>query len=379
MTNTQIKPVNCTAIAGFIALFLLPVVTQAQQTAYTKTPAVGVHLVFFDFKGADSLHAFGRSLQPGIALHYQNSFNARFEYTGTLAGAFMTLSNEKNNASTNDKQLLLETDFSVRAKWFKTSKVVSPYVLAGAGFTSYNNQYGIFAPAGLGCQVNITPDLFLLINTQYRIPITTSEQAHFYHGIGIAGTITRKKVTVVKQVPIPAPIVRKQPPPIDTDGDGIVDSVDACPTIIGVARYHGCPPPPDTTTRPASQKQPNTQEHLVQQINRVATQLFFETGSYRLLHTSDTALNELITILKNNPKLHIAIAGHTDNTGTPESNLLLSENRAITVMNYLIKGGIDASRLQSKGYGQQQPVASNSTPEGRASNRRVEITVDGLH
>jgi OOP family OmpA-OmpF porin len=81
-------------------------------------------------------------------------------------------------------------------------------------------------------------------------------------------------------------------------------------------------------------------------------------------------------MLKDNPHLHLTIEGHTDNTGTIPANQVLSENRAGAVMNYLLQAGIDATRLQAIGYGQQQPIADNTTPEGRAANRRVELKLN---
>jgi outer membrane protein OmpA-like peptidoglycan-associated protein len=69
------------------------------------------------------------------------------------------------------------------------------------------------------------------------------------------------------------------------------------------------------------------------------------------------------------------IEGHTDNTGTPEKNQVLSEHRAGSVLHYLQKAGIPATRMQAAGYGQQRPVTENNTAKGRAANRRVELEI----
>ena len=74
-----------------------------------------------------------------------------------------------------------------------------------------------------------------------------------------------------------------------------------------------------------------------------------------------------------NPTLRLSVEGHSDNMGKPASNLSLSQKRAEAVKNYLAQNGIDANRLEAKGFGQEKPVADNSTPEGRAANRRVEL------
>jgi len=103
--------------------------------------------------------------------------------------------------------------------------------------------------------------------------------------------------------------------------------------------------------------------------------VFFDTGKSTLKPESDAALKELAEALKSKPTLVIEIAGHTDNVGTPESNMELSSGRANAVRNYLIKNGIGASRVRAAGYGETQPVADNSTDEGRQQNRRTEVKI----
>jgi len=109
----------------------------------------------------------------------------------------------------------------------------------------------------------------------------------------------------------------------------------------------------------------------------VLKNIFFETNKYDLKPESEVELGKLIAFLKNNPTIKIEISGHTDNQGTPQSNIILSENRAKAVYNYLIAHSIDANRLTYKGYGQTRPIATNDTPEGRQLNRRTEIKIIG--
>jgi outer membrane protein OmpA-like peptidoglycan-associated protein len=78
-------------------------------------------------------------------------------------------------------------------------------------------------------------------------------------------------------------------------------------------------------------------------------------------------------MLNQNPDLKISIEGHTDNVGTPQSNQILSESRAKSVMNALVSKGISAGRLKYKGWGQTKPIADNASEDGKAKNRRVEI------
>ncbi|MBK8556382.1 MAG: PD40 domain-containing protein [Lewinellaceae bacterium] len=105
----------------------------------------------------------------------------------------------------------------------------------------------------------------------------------------------------------------------------------------------------------------------------VLQNVFFETGSASLRTESTFELDRLADLLTENPTLNIKINGHTDDVGDEKSNQLLSENRARAVLDYLVKKGIDAARLQSVGYGETRPVADNNTEDGRAKNRRTEF------
>lgn len=103
--------------------------------------------------------------------------------------------------------------------------------------------------------------------------------------------------------------------------------------------------------------------------------IFFESGKYDLLSESFAELDKLCNILKENNKLQIEIAGHTDAVGSDANNMTLSNNRANSVMNYLIEKGIDKSRLSAKGYGETKFIATNETEEDKQLNRRVEFII----
>jgi outer membrane protein OmpA-like peptidoglycan-associated protein len=103
--------------------------------------------------------------------------------------------------------------------------------------------------------------------------------------------------------------------------------------------------------------------------------VYFETGKANLTQESYTELNKLLDYMKTHKIAVIEIAGHTDNVGEDEANLILSQKRAESVRNFLITGGIDQARVSAKGYGEKQPVATNETPEGRQSNRRTEVRI----
>ena len=107
----------------------------------------------------------------------------------------------------------------------------------------------------------------------------------------------------------------------------------------------------------------------------VLKNIFYETDSYALKPESKYELDKIVAFLQSNPLIHIEIRGHTDNVGTMEYNQTLSENRARSVVDYLIEKGIDSNRLVYKGFGMSQPVDNNETEEGRANNRRTELKI----
>lgn len=103
--------------------------------------------------------------------------------------------------------------------------------------------------------------------------------------------------------------------------------------------------------------------------------VFFETASDKLNDLSKHELDNLVSIIKSRPSLKIELGGHTDNVGDAAMNQALSQKRAESVLNYLVSGGVSASQLSAKGDGQNNPLESNDTPEGRDKNRRTELKI----
>ena len=107
--------------------------------------------------------------------------------------------------------------------------------------------------------------------------------------------------------------------------------------------------------------------------------VFYATGSFELEEASRAELNKVYGFMLENPAIGVEISGHTDNTGTPEHNQKLSEQRAKSVVEYLQNRGIDPQRIKASGYGEEQPVADNATEEGRALNRRTELKIIAIN
>jgi outer membrane protein OmpA-like peptidoglycan-associated protein len=99
----------------------------------------------------------------------------------------------------------------------------------------------------------------------------------------------------------------------------------------------------------------------------------FASGKSLIQPSAHSQLETVVKIMKNNPSLRIEIQGHTDNMGSPSVNQRLSEKRALAVLRYLVKHGVELDRLQSVGYGPNHPIASNDSAKGRKLNRRVEL------
>jgi outer membrane protein OmpA-like peptidoglycan-associated protein len=107
----------------------------------------------------------------------------------------------------------------------------------------------------------------------------------------------------------------------------------------------------------------------------VLKNIFFDFNKSTLRPESTAELERLIKLLNDVPNMRIEISGHTDNKGSAEYNQKLSESRSKSVVDYLVSKGVNSGRLEFKGYGLTQPIASNDTEEGRQENRRTEFKI----
>ena len=175
--------------------------------------------------------------------------------------------------------------------------------------------------------------------------------------------------------------------PIDSDGDGVPDYLDKCPNTPKGCKVdkNGCPIDSDRDGVPdCLDKCPNTPRNTKVDKNGcppVGEELLILHGikfgfdSAKISDDSEAILEVAVTTLKKNPKMKVEIEGHTDSIGTAEYNLGLSQKRADAVQDHLISEGIGAERLQAVGKGEADPLVSNELKEGRAKNRRVEFVV----
>lgn len=173
----------------------------------------------------------------------------------------------------------------------------------------------------------------------------------------------------------------------DTDSDGIKDSDDRCPELPGRIENKGCPDADNDTlvdmddecpivAGPVSNNGcPEVTEEVQKQLNSYARTILFDTGKSTIKSESLSVMIDIIQILNEYPNAHFTVEGHTDSVGSSTSNQRLSEARANSVRDFLIKEKIDPLRLTAIGYGEERPMESNATKEGRKQNRRVEINL----
>ena len=184
-------------------------------------------------------------------------------------------------------------------------------------------------------------------------------------------------------------------PDPDNDKDGILDAVDKCPNDPedkdGFEDADGCPDPdndkdgvldaadkcPNDPGPPDNDGCPKKFEHIVvtQEKIELKQKIFFDTNKTTIQPRSFSLLDEIASVLKSRPTMTIRIEGHTDVRGTHAHNMQLSAGRAESVRQHLVGMGIDPSRMDSKGFGPDQPIETNKTAAGREKNRRVEFFI----
>jgi OmpA-OmpF porin, OOP family len=423
------------------------------QTDVKKLPSFAIHFSFIDYKSAIDVRNNSlttvinnkqffkfKRMDPALSLSYIDGFTDNIDFVGTITGSFTKhpTVGSITNVDGNDR-LLLEAAATTNFKLLTDNYAVSPFITIGVGASKWKGYYSAFAPLGVGLQVKIADGTFMLLNSQYRVAISENSAYHFYHSVGFASAVGKRKEVIV--VPPPPPVVvvtdrdndgvldadDKCPdvsglsalggcadkdsdgiaddddkcadvaglakyggcPIPDGDGDGINDEEDKCPTVNGLARYQGCAIPDtdndgindeedkcrDLAGIETNQGCPEISKAVIDKINYVAKNVFFATGSAKLLPKSSKALDEAVKLLKDDESLMVDVEGHTDATGKEEKNQTLSEARANAVKTYLVSKGIVESRLTATGYGATKPVADNKTAAGKAKNRRTELAV----
>lgn len=315
--------------------------------------SIGVFPSILQYQNTDGSELF-KLKQSTLAIDIGAGYklNSSLLLEGHIMGGGLDFEHEDSTAKA------LETDvFDLTAQLqykfnngyiLKEEACVSPFVFAGAGVVRSAEGTGAVLPIGLGINFRFDDQFSMQWRSAYKL--ATLDEYNFYqHSIGFVwhlGGEGKKEA--------------KEEAPKDSDGDGIADAFDRCPTVKGIAANNGCP-----------ELDQETQEILAVALEGIQ----FETSKDVLKNESYPILDRVVAIMEKHPEYNMAIEGHTDSSGDDAMNLDLSKRRAKRAMDYLISKGIDANRLSSEGFGETQPVASNDTKEGRAKNRRVEFRI----
>ncbi len=286
---------------------------------------------------------------------------------------------ETKNAKARDTRIT--RGFVNLVKNYPLSTNFSLYSLAGLGVELFNDQNklnkdGAFFNYGVGVKYDVAEKLAVKFDLRHVIESGDADNNLLYT-VGLSVPFGQ----VVKAAPVVAPVV--VPTPKDSDNDGVIDANDKCPnTVAGVAvDKNGCELDDDNDgVVNRLDECPSTMEGAkvdsVGCISLVDLKINFDTNSAKISNAYDSRISKFAEVLKSNPKLNATIKAYTDSTGSKKYNKKLSEKRAMSAVKALKALNVDASRLKAIGYGEENPVATNKTKEGRAANRRVTATIN---
>ena len=378
-----------------------------------------------------------RDMDFGFSLSYWKGLTSKIDFSTKATLILHDYATDRNEYYDGKNETGIELEPSLNFRPINDNNLFNLMITAGIGGGYYSGKLAAYAPVGAGFQLNFNSQTYMLLQAQYRFQLTNDVNDNLFYSLGLLQNIQREREPVV--VPPPTPVILDRDgdgvmdaddkcpdvaglaalagcpdrdgdgiadgddkcpdvaglakyegcPIPDTDGDGVNDEEDKCPTVKGFARYQGCPIPdtdgdgvndeedkcPNRPGPASNMGCPEIAKEVIDKINFAAKNVFFATGSYKLLPKSFKSLNEVANLMKADESLMVDIDGHTDEVGTDESNQVLSDNRAGSVKEYLIKQGVEETRLKSAGFGEAKPVADNKTAAGRAKNRRTEMTV----
>jgi hypothetical protein len=191
-------------ICFLLSMITLQQLSLAQGKDKPQRSTLAVSYIYTDFKSAAAVRAnnignvmkngeFGkfRNMAPGLTVSYIKGLTKYHDIVTSLTGSFVDYP-IPNRAAFGRDFLLLEGDVSARGKIISNNAAVSPYLQAGVGFSKYKGYFGSYIPVGMGLQVNLFQEAYILLNAQYRIPVSELVNYHFYYGIGFAGHLGKK-------------------------------------------------------------------------------------------------------------------------------------------------------------------------------------------
>ena len=279
--------------------------------------------------------------------------------------------------SLNNKKAPLERLLLNVEHYFNFDSKFVSYAFVGGGYQWVKGEYDNSAVAdlGVGARYNITKMFDVFVEARGLRDFHSNDNHYGILG-GVEFNFGGEEAAHVKEV-IEEPI-KPVKQVVDSDGDGVLDNLDKCPnTPAGVkVDKNGCPIDSDYDGVPDYlDKCPNTPKSMKVDKNGCAISfnfnITFDTNSAKIKPEFIPEIKKFADFLKSHPDIKAEIQGYTDNVGKYEYNMVLSEKRAKAVYEALIKCGVNSNQLTWAGYGENNPIASNDTPEGRAKNRRV--------
>jgi OOP family OmpA-OmpF porin len=327
---------------------------------------------------AAALFAADYQVGAGFGRAHTDKYNGKYNFLNLRMGAYLSkynllrlegerstnydFKNSKNNLT---RALLnLEHDININSK-------LTPYAFIGTGYqwVSNDNQNAMLIDAGVGAKYNLIKNLDLFAEAR-ALRDFGIEKNH----LSLLGGLV---YNFGGEEPEATP-VNEEPKVIDSDKDGVPDNLDKCPnTPAGVeVDKNGCPIDSDKDGVPDYlDKCPNTPKGMKVDKNGCTIsfnfEINFDTNSYKIKPQYMEKIREFAEFLKQHPDVKAEIQGYTDNRGSYEYNMVLSEKRAKAVYEALLKLGVNKDQITWAGYGPNNPIAPNDTPQGRAKNRRV--------
>lgn len=345
---------------------------------------LGLYQVELDAaRQADKNEAWG----VGAGYFFNKSWSLEIPYTN---GNFETDINGNTIGKHEIENVGLDLLFN-DTTWLGSANT-HPFIKAGIGkHNADGNPWGSqveedeYYKVGIGLQHFMSDSAFVRIGADFLDGSDDyQDDKMFYINLGAFFGETVKSGAA----PAPKPVEKAK----DSDGDGVLDANDQCPgTPAGAAvDANGCPLDSDNDgvydyqdacpgTAPGVQVDEKGCEVKVAEEVVVDMRLNFDTNKYEVKPEMVSEIAKVAEFLRQYPSVNAEIQGHTDSVGSSAYNQGLSERRANSVKDYLVSNfGINASRLTAKGYGEEEPIADNSTSEGRALNRRAEAHAETM-
>jgi len=345
---------------------------------------------------------FGRNHVDRSPMQNYNFFNVRLgKYLSNdniLRGELEMASPEVKITDIDDGTTLLRALVNIEHYFPVPGYKLIPYAFIGGGFQTVGGAYedSLVADAGVGARYNFNKQFSFFLEGRALRAFHNNDN---HYGI-LGGLVYNFGGEKPAPVAVPKPVdsdgdgvidsqdkcpntpagvkVDTQGCPLDTDGDGVADYLDKCPnTPAGVSvDAKGCPIDSDHDgVADYLDKCPNTPAGFKVDKNGCAISynfmINFDTNSAKIKPEYMERIRKFAEFLKNHPNVKAEIQGYTDNQGSYQYNMVLSERRAKAVYEALIKLGVPKDQITWAGYGPNNPIASNDTPEGRAKNRRV--------